>query len=248
MLKHDTKKFILSRIRDNRVFSAILVCECIFLIILAANSCGAPFSVTIPADHLTSTQADRLSYSGTGISVDSTGSGDTVLILSSSKYRVPSGAYSVKVSYTARGSETTAGNSDTGYISASSEKYTSRVHCGSIPLRFDRTMQSQQLWIPYGCAVSDLVFNVYYNHLGTLSLTSVSLTEYASWRAMRFLRFPSYICGRRSCVPAAVSARLVRSGAEGLLFHWQLSSCCPHSRICATFCTTDMTCGSIWNA
>lgn len=189
MLKHDTKKFILSRIRDNRVFSAILVCECIFLIILAANSCGAPFSVTIPADHLTSTQADRLSYSGTGISVDSTGSGDTVLILSSSRYRVPSGAYSVKVSYTARGSETTAGNSDTGYISASSEKYTSRVHCGSIPLRFDRTMQSQQLWIPYGCAVSDLVFNVYYNHLGTLSLTSVSLTEYTSWRSMRFLGF-----------------------------------------------------------
>ena len=178
------------KIRDNRFLSIVFFAECIFFVILFICSIHSPFSITIPADTMILMQSDKLSYSGGGISVsDTTGTGSADLILSSQKYRLPSGSYELDITYTAKCADTVAPNADTGYISVTSEDYGHHIHCGNVPLRFDRTIQRQQLWIPFGYKINDLKINVYYNHIGTLSLDSVSLKESVSWRVTRFIGF-----------------------------------------------------------
>ena len=123
------------KIRNYRFLSIVFFAECIFFTILLICSIHSPFSITIPANTLVSMQADRLSYSDSGISVsDTAGTGNADLILSSQKYSIPSGSYALDITYSAKCADTVAPNADTGYISVTSENYEHHIHCGNIPL------------------------------------------------------------------------------------------------------------------
>jgi len=185
----------MGKIKENKLFAAILLLEVIFIVILLTRIGGEARTVTMNAEEWkASSDLEVQDYEdGTrGVcEIESTGKIDEEVMVSKEHELTP-GAYKVTVNYKScyNMSEPTHSVKDSaGKLVLFSYKNGSALSTSTITLDDGATTRTSRLWVRWGKSVEDLRGRILYNGMGQMTIENVILEEVTVWRTVRIFGF-----------------------------------------------------------
>lgn len=188
-------KNLLSLLRRNKLFAAVLALELAVTVWLAAGLWGPAYTLTLTPDGFANEFADiaALNEDGTALQIynDGTHTYEKDVTFSSAPAALASGAYDVTVEYFScqtPDAPTFSVLQSAGSLTFSSEKTPSAVQADTLILDDGHRTVSTRLWVSSGARLQDLTATLHYS-AGQLYLYSLTFTEQPIYRLTRLVCF-----------------------------------------------------------
>lgn len=186
---------LVSLLRKNKLFAAVLAVELVVTVWLAAGLLGPAYSLALTPDTFANNFSGIASLSEDGSALliwnDSGFTTDKEITFSSAGMALPSGAYEVTVDYFScqtPDAPTFSVQQSAGSLTFSSEKTPSAVQADTLTLDDGHRSVSTRLWVSSGARLQDLTATLHYGE-GQLYLYGIRFTEQPIYRLTRLVCF-----------------------------------------------------------
>ena len=257
-MQKDTQgvRLMAERAKQHKLFMAILLAECLFVLFLAAGVFRAPFSIRLTAQDFASAveNADTEEYFA-GVDGESLtfaiqedvkrqaiadGESKTALWpLQTTGCALRSGAYEVTVRYQA---DSTSSNTEAASLQITEQRFTNLVYGDTIVLDGASNTATGRLWVQLGARAQDVVVQLTPRGECDFQIQEILLQEQPVYRWVRLLAF-LLLFGTVDTMGFCLFVQRSGKCLEVLREHWEIASL---ALLCILACLPLFTDGLLW--